>query len=272
MKRNQPMKILLSIAGIGILFIGIYQFAFASTFGNGLFFESDRSAPVKMATSTQQGSSHPITNSSSSNTALASETVFNAQTLSAYNGKNGAPAYVAVNGIVYDMTGIGAWTNGQHQGYSAGQDLTATFSNSPHSEKMLTQLPIVGTFVSSVVKVDTPLVDSKTSATITAETQVTVPAESIALSPSSTTTSSDIWTYSILSKYNGVGGQPAYIAVNGVIYNVSSIGTWTGGVHHGIKAGQDVTAFFGILTTCSIPFKHTSRRRQNRFTNHSFKQ
>ena len=248
MKLNHPFKIVLSFAGIGILFVGIYQFAFASTFGNGFFFESDRSTSVSVDVSSEKPDSQSL--ASTNNTLIATATnepVFTAQSLSQYNGKNGAPAYVAVNGIVYDMTSIGAWTNGQHQGYSAGQDLTAAFQNSPHSEQLLSQLPIVGTYVASIAKVESApsvAVDTNTSASTTTETTVTVPTESIALSPSNQTNSNDVWTYSLLAKYNGIGGQPAYIAVNGTIYNVTSIGTWTGGVHHGIKAGQDVTAFF----------------------------
>lgn len=248
MKLNHPFKIVLSLAGIGILFVGIYQFAFASTFGNGFFFESDRSAPVSVTVSSEKADIQSL--SITTNALIATATndpVFTAQTLTQYDGKNGAPAYVAVNGIVYDMTGVGTWTNGQHQGYSAGKDLSTVFQNSPHSEQLLSQLPIVGTYVESIAKVENvsnATVDTNTSASTTSETTVTVPIESIALSPSNQTASTDVWTYTLLSKYNGMGGQPAYIAVNGIIYNVTNIGTWTGGVHHGIKAGQDVTTFF----------------------------
>ena len=36
--------------------------------------------------------------------------------LAKYNGQNGNPAYVAVNGKVYDVTDSPAWTGGEHHG------------------------------------------------------------------------------------------------------------------------------------------------------------
>jgi predicted heme/steroid binding protein len=61
--------------------------------------------------------------------------------LAQYNGKNGQPAYVAVNGIIYNLSAI--FINGKHAGYSAGQDLTAAF-NSKHSVAILKAFPIIG--------------------------------------------------------------------------------------------------------------------------------
>lgn len=43
------------------------------------------------------------------------------------NGKNGNPAYVAVNGVVYNMSNVPAWAAATHFGMSAGQDLTEEF-------------------------------------------------------------------------------------------------------------------------------------------------
>ncbi len=69
------------------------------------------------------------------------EKYFTVQKLAAYNGLNGQPAYVAINGLVYDLSSV--FINGQHAGYSAGQDLTATF-NSQHPKSLLARYPIVG--------------------------------------------------------------------------------------------------------------------------------
>lgn len=49
--------------------------------------------------------------------------------LAAYNGRNGQPAYVAVNGIVYDVTNNKAWSAASHFGLSAGKDLTKEFAS-----------------------------------------------------------------------------------------------------------------------------------------------
>lgn len=70
---------------------------------------------------------------------------FTLEELAQYNGKDGNPAYVAVNGKVYDVTDVPAWRGGSHQGeVSAGIDATAFISQSPHGASVLNGLKIVG--------------------------------------------------------------------------------------------------------------------------------
>lgn len=72
--------------------------------------------------------------------------VFTLDELSEYDGKDGNPAYVAVDGVVYDVSGIGAWKDGEHfNGVKAGEDNTDMISQSPHGESVLEDLPVVGT-------------------------------------------------------------------------------------------------------------------------------
>jgi len=72
--------------------------------------------------------------------------VFTLEELAQYNGDNGSDAYVAVNGVVYDVTNASDWENGWHKDmHLAGTDATAVFADSPHSEAFLASLPIVGT-------------------------------------------------------------------------------------------------------------------------------
>ncbi len=74
--------------------------------------------------------------------------VFTLEELSAYNGLDGSPAYVAVDGVVYDFTNLGAWRNGKHNGFTAGRDLTDEILNvSPHGVKNLEGVPIVGSLL-----------------------------------------------------------------------------------------------------------------------------
>lgn len=68
--------------------------------------------------------------------------------LKQYDGKNGNPAYVAVDGIIYDVTNVRAWKDGMHNGYAAGNDLTDIIKNkSPHGVKNLEGLPVVGKII-----------------------------------------------------------------------------------------------------------------------------
>lgn len=54
---------------------------------------------------------------------------FTREQLATYTGRNGRPAYVAVNGIVYDVTNHKAWSAASHFGLPAGKDLTAEFAS-----------------------------------------------------------------------------------------------------------------------------------------------
>ena len=66
--------------------------------------------------------------------------------LAKFNGKDGARAYVAVDGIIYDVTDSALWKDGGHNGFEAGQDLTEEIKDkSPHGLKVLERMPKVGT-------------------------------------------------------------------------------------------------------------------------------
>ena len=60
-----------------------------------------------------------------------------------------------------------------------------------------------------------------------------------------------VMTRDELAKYNGQAGQPAYVAVEGVIYDVSAKPAWQGGRHHGNLAGQDSVSY----THLTLPTK-----------------
>lgn len=72
---------------------------------------------------------------------------FTKQGLTAYNGKNGMPAYVAVNSVVYDVTNNAAWGAATHFGLTAGNDLTTQFSSCHAGQPILQKLPRVGRMI-----------------------------------------------------------------------------------------------------------------------------
>ena len=74
------------------------------------------------------------------------ELVLTLEELAAYNGQDGMPAYIAVDGIIYDVSDVIEWTGGAHNGFSAGNDLTEQIKTiSPHGVSKLTGVPAVGT-------------------------------------------------------------------------------------------------------------------------------
>ena len=74
--------------------------------------------------------------------------VFTRELLMQYTGMNGMPAYVAVNGVVYDVTNNAAWSLATHFGLRAGRDLTAEFASCHQGQQwILAQLKAIGRLV-----------------------------------------------------------------------------------------------------------------------------
>lgn len=74
--------------------------------------------------------------------------VFTADELSQYDGSNDKPAYVAVNGVVYDVSIEKTWGGGTHFSLYAGKDLTNSFVGCHGGRiEVLKNLPIVGILV-----------------------------------------------------------------------------------------------------------------------------
>ena len=75
---------------------------------------------------------------------------FTAAELKKYDGKNGMPAYAAVDGIVYDLSKSRSWKDGKHMAlHNAGSDLSAELRNKApkalHKDgKIMEKMPKVG--------------------------------------------------------------------------------------------------------------------------------
>jgi predicted heme/steroid binding protein len=79
----------------------------------------------------------------------AEETVYSAAELAEFDGKDGAAAYVAVDGVVYDVSGSSSWAQGEHDRCDldamAGKDLTTEIDQAPANMRALLQrMPVVG--------------------------------------------------------------------------------------------------------------------------------
>ncbi len=64
--------------------------------------------------------------------------------LKRYDGRDGAKAYVAYKGKVYDVTESPLWKNGEHQKIQrAGQDLTSMLAAAPHGDEVFEKFKVV---------------------------------------------------------------------------------------------------------------------------------
>ncbi len=88
-------------------------------------------------------SKSPAPQENTINISTTTTTVFTAESLKTYNGTKGQPAYVAIDGVVYNMSSV--FKNGNHHGYKAGQDLSKAFHDE-HPDSFLRGYDIVGTY------------------------------------------------------------------------------------------------------------------------------
>jgi predicted heme/steroid binding protein len=73
---------------------------------------------------------------------------FTLDELGKFDGKEGRPAYVAYNGKVYDVTYASLWIDGNHmREHDAGRDLTAGMDASPHGDRVVESMKLVGVLV-----------------------------------------------------------------------------------------------------------------------------
>ncbi len=65
--------------------------------------------------------------------------------LTAYNGRDGKPVYVAYKGKIYDVSGSNRWKTGTHMNrHHSGTDLTADIEAAPHGTEVFEKFPQVG--------------------------------------------------------------------------------------------------------------------------------
>jgi len=137
LRRHQIWNSWTKIALAGFYILMILFFSYLHFFYNGS--QEARPEPNIYSTNSSLSNNTNITVTDTNST----PTVFTTETLKQYNGLNGRAAYVAIDGVVYDMTKV--FRNGKHHGYSAGQDLSTAFY-SEHPASYLQGYTIVGTY------------------------------------------------------------------------------------------------------------------------------
>jgi predicted heme/steroid binding protein len=71
--------------------------------------------------------------------------VFSLEELSKYDGLEGSPAFIAVEGKVYDVSDSFLWRGGVHQvTHHAGRDLTSELGKAPHGMDFIEKFPLIG--------------------------------------------------------------------------------------------------------------------------------
>jgi predicted heme/steroid binding protein len=63
------------------------------------------------------------------------------QELERHDGQNDVPGYIAIHGVVYDVTSVQLLKDGRHHGVAPGNDVSDLFV---HNQAILNRLKIVG--------------------------------------------------------------------------------------------------------------------------------
>lgn len=75
---------------------------------------------------------------------LAQLPTYTRSQLALRNGQDNDEVWVAVSGIIYDVSASRLWFTGKHYQHWAGQDLTAELADAPHTAAVLQRFPSIG--------------------------------------------------------------------------------------------------------------------------------
>lgn len=70
--------------------------------------------------------------------------VYTKSQLALRNGQDKPEIWVALNGIIYDVTGSRLWKKGLHYEHWAGQDLSDELADAPHTGSVFMKFEKVG--------------------------------------------------------------------------------------------------------------------------------
>ncbi|MDK0708863.1 cytochrome b5 domain-containing protein [Clostridium perfringens] len=143
--------------------------------------------------------------------------IMNSEELEKYNGENGNPAYVAIEGIVYDITNLSVLELFTSINLRLGSDITKEFKTYYRGDKEI-------------------LKDAKEVA-ILHDFNESQRGKHIERNLNDLTLEE-------LSKYDGKNGNPAYVAVDGIIYDVTNEDIFKKSPHNSLNLGTNITKEF----------------------------
>jgi predicted heme/steroid binding protein len=108
-----------------------------------------KAEPAGAAKAPSGGAAKPAASSAPAG-AAGGEKVMTRAELARCDGKEGRPAYVAYQGVIYDVTKSTSWGDGAHYDvHLAGRDLTQELAEAPHDDALLKEFPVVGKLAQS---------------------------------------------------------------------------------------------------------------------------
>lgn len=143
--------------------------------------------------------------------------IIGTEELKKYDGREGRKSYVAINGIIYDLTESPLLRVSPHNDIVLGTDITESYNECHKNNKeLLKDIPVVG------ILYDFP-------ESIRGKHKI-----------------SDLREFSLgeLEMYDGCNERPAYVAVDGIVYDVSNIELFKENPHNELKLGRDITESF----------------------------
>ncbi|WP_300259170.1 cytochrome b5 domain-containing protein [Clostridium sp.] len=142
--------------------------------------------------------------------------------LSYFNGENRNPAYISIDGIIYDVSNIELFKQNPYNDLRLGRDVTNEFNKLYNQDKaILDNTPIIG------------LLAEPEEVEIKEGLEEYYPQKRLKIMSSEE-----------LKKYNGEDGNPAYIAIEGVIYDITNLSILELLSSKSLKLGTDITREF----------------------------
>ena len=130
-----------------LIAIGIIVFTFAVAIAIYFYDTTTKKQDTPTSGSNQQPSSQP-SQASPEQSADPNAVVVTQDELTAANGQNGAKCYVAIDGVVYQISGFALWADGLHSSSGGrarcGRDLSDVIDDAPHGRSKVPLLKEIG--------------------------------------------------------------------------------------------------------------------------------